>query len=112
MGTIPSLSDCNPGFAPFEYNVVIAPEEVETVTKGGIILTDAKKEVDGIATMRGRLVSVSPAAFDYANWPEGTRLPQPGDEVIFAKYAGVLIPGKDGREYRILKDRDIAAVIQ
>lgn len=107
---IPDLNDCNPGFSPFEYNVVIAPEVIEEKTKGGIILAASTKDQEAMATMRGRLVSVSPAAFDYAAWPEGARLPHPGDEVIFAKYAGVLLKGDDGREYRLCKDRDIAAI--
>lgn len=112
MGKIPALTDCTPGFEPFEFNVVIAPEEVQEKTSGGLFLPETAKEREGLATVRGRLVSVSPAAFDYASFPEGTRLPQAGDEVIFAKFAGILIPGEDGREYRLCKDRDIAAFIR
>ncbi|MGE5500696.1 MAG: co-chaperone GroES [Ignavibacteriales bacterium] len=108
---IPSLSECNPGFDPVEYNVVIAPEVVEEKTAGGIFLPDAKKEMDELAAVKGRLVSCSPLAFSYDKWPEGSRLPQPGDVVIYAKYGGTLIKGEDGREYRLLKDKDIAAVV-
>jgi len=111
MGLIPALSDCKPGFEPFEYNVIIAPEEVQEKTAGGLFLPEIAKEREGLATVRGRLVSVSPAAFDYATFPEGTRFPRAGDEVIFAKFAGILIQGDDGREYRLCKDRDIAAVV-
>lgn len=108
---IPSLSECNPGFDPVEYNVVIAPEVIEEKTAGGIFLPDAKKEMDELAQVKGRLVSCSPLAFTYeANWPEGSRKPQAGDVVIYAKYGGTLIKGDDGREYRLLKDKDIAAV--
>jgi co-chaperonin GroES (HSP10) len=32
--------------------------------------------------------------------------------VIFAKYAGTLIKGRDGKEFRICKDKDIAAVVE
>lgn len=111
MAKTPALADCNPGFTPFEFNVVIAPEEVEAVTAGGLYLPDQVKEREGMATMRGRLVSVSPVAFNYADFPEGARIPQAGDEVLFAKFAGTLVTGKDGREYRLCKDRDIAAVM-
>lgn len=109
MGLIPSLSECDPGLYPVEFNVLILPEPVEE-KKGSIILPDQVKEMDKSAQTRGRLVAVSPVAFDYAEWPEGSRRPAPGDEVWFGKYAGVLVTGRDGREYRLCKDRDVGAV--
>lgn len=112
MGIIPSLTDCDAGIYPVEFNVLIAPEVIEEKTKSGIYLTDASIETDRNAAQRGRLVAVSPCAFDYADWPEGTRKPQIGDAVVFGKYAGTLIDGRDGNKFRILKDRDIAAVIE
>ena len=112
MGKIPALSDCRPGIQPVEYNVLIAPEDTEEVTAGGIILTSNTKETNDLASQKGRLLSVSPLAFDYSDWPEGSRKPQVGDAVIFAKYAGTLIKGVDGKEYRIIKDKDVAAVLE
>lgn len=120
MGKIPQLSDCNPGFLPTEYNVVVRPEEIETVTAGGIILADATKERDGLAAVRGRLVAVSPLAFTYhdapgakprSGWVRGTAPPQVGDAVIFKKYGGILVDGDDGAEYRLLKDSDVIAIL-
>jgi chaperonin GroES len=113
MGTIPKLEDCKPGFYPVEYNVIIAPEEMESVTKGGIILADRTKESEELAQVRGLLVDASPLAFNFDDWPAGTsdRRPKRGDHVIYGKYAGILIKGDDGREYRLCKDKDIAAVI-
>lgn len=112
MGTIPSMSDLRPGMRPTEYNVLIAPEDTEEVTKGGIIIAAAIKENNDIATMRGRLVAVSPHAFSYtSNWGEG-EMPSPGDAVLFAKYAGTLVTGADGKEYRLCKDKDVAAVLE
>lgn len=105
----PTLEDCKPSFAPVEYNVLIAPEETEQVTKGGIIKPPSFKEANDMASMQGLLVAVSPLAFNYDSWPEGSRIPQPGDYVIFAKYAGVLVEDS-GREWRLCKDRDIIAV--
>ena len=43
MATIPELTDCNAGIKPSEYNVLIAPEDTEEVTAGGIILTQNAK---------------------------------------------------------------------
>lgn len=111
MGTIPTLEQCSPGIEPVEYNVLLAPEDTEEVTKGGIILTNSIKETNDLAASRGRLVALSPLAFTYSDWPTGSRKPEQGDAVVFAKYAGTLIKGADGREYRLCKDKDIAAVL-
>lgn len=109
-GTIPALNECDPGFAPVEYNVVVRPEDVSDKV-GSIFIANATKEKEELACVRGRLVAVSPLAFNYAEWPEG-KMPNPGAAVIFAKYAGVLIKGRDGNEYRLCKDKDIAAVVE
>ena len=111
MATIPELIDCNAGIKPSEYNVLIAPEDTEEVTAGGIILTQTAKEMNDLSAMRGRLVAVSPHAFTYATgWPDGS-MPKAGDAVLFAKYAGTLVKGEDGKEYRLCKDKDVAAII-
>jgi co-chaperonin GroES (HSP10) len=122
VGTIPSTEDCKPGIDPVEYNVLIAPEEAEAAysmkradgSTFELIKPDVTKESEDLAQMRGRLVAVSPLAFNYDTWPEEhiERRPKAGDAVLFAKYAGVLHKGDDGREYRLCKDKDVAAVIR
>lgn len=111
---IPSLSDCNPGFDPVEYNVIIAPDVVEEKTAGGILLPDRMKDTEDLAQVRGLLVSVSPLAFNFDVWPadQADRRPKAGDQVIYAKYSGILVKGDDGREYRLCKDKDVAAVVR
>lgn len=109
MGQIPTLETCDIDFYPVEYNVIICPEEVESKTKGGIILTDAKRETDGLAKSWGLLVSKSPLAFNYDAWPDGYVPPQPGDHVFYARYAGTIIE-HNGKEYRVMKDKDVALV--
>lgn len=110
MAKIPELSELNPGIKPTEYNVLIAPEDTEEKV-GSIILPASTKEANDIATMRGRLVAVSPHAFSYASeWPEGS-MPQVGDAILYAKYAGTLVNGADGKEYRLCKDKDVAGIL-
>jgi chaperonin GroES len=99
------------GLLPQEYNVVIRMDPTEEKTAGGIIIPVSKKERDELATDEGTLIAVSPHAFSYADWPEGADQPQPGDRVLFAQYAG-RIWERGGIKYRILKDKDIVAVIQ
>lgn len=99
--------------SPTEYKVLIQPEKVEEKTKGGIILPDEHKDREQFAQMLGTLIAVSPLAFTYADakdWGDSPK-PKPGDKVMFAKYAGAAIKGLDGKDYRIVNDKDITAVI-
>ena len=100
------------GFHPTEFNVLILPDEAEDMitTKGGIKfykpLDTVEKETH--AGQRGRLIEVSPLAYTYERWPAGKVPPQPGECVVFAKYSGVRMTSrKDGREYLMMKDKDI-----
>lgn len=107
---LPTLDECNPGFSPVEYNVVIAAEETEEVRKSGLIIPPSVKGTNDNASMVGLLVDISPLAFNYDTWPEGSRKPQIGDRIVFAKYAGILVTGDDGKQWRVAKDRDVMAV--
>lgn len=110
---IPELTDCNPGFDPVEYKVIVAPEEVLKVTAGGIMLPETTQETDELAIVRGLLVATSPLAFNFDTWPEdGPPRPKAGDHVIYARYAGTVMKGDDGRDYRLMHDKDICAVVR
>lgn len=112
MGKIPLLNECKPGIQPTEYNVLIVPAVTEEVTKGGIILTSQTKQQQDISGVQGRILAISPHAFSYVDsWGDGQK-PEIGDVVLFAKFAGTLVEGNDGREYRLLKDKDICAKIE
>jgi len=111
LADIPALADCNPGMEPVEYNVIMAPATMPE-KKGSIFIPDSAKDQLGLAQQVGRLVAISPLAFNFDHWPEDARKPQVGDVVWYARYAGGLFTGRDGREYRIFKDKDIGGVIQ
>ena len=98
------------GIAPTEYKVLISPKMTMEKSKGGIILPDTTKERDQHAQMEGVIVATSPLAFSYDNWKDGSP-PKVGDSVLFAKYSGALVTGKDGKDYRIVNDKDVAAVL-
>jgi chaperonin GroES len=99
------------GILPIEYKVLVQPVEVDEKTKGGIIIPDQTKERDQYAQMQGVLVASSPHAFTYENWENVPGKPKPGDKVLFAKYAGAVVDGKDGKKYRLVNDKDVAAVL-
>lgn len=110
LSDIPALADCNCGMEPVEYNLIIAPaEQKERI--GSILLADESREKLAIAKQVGRIVAASPLAFTYDAWPEGSRPPLLGDVVWFGRYAGKEYEGPDGRTYRIIKDKDIGAII-
>lgn len=110
MVAIPKLTDCNPGMRATGFAMIVAVAPVEEVTKGGIILAASTKDKEQLVEVRGRVVSMSPACFDFASFPQGST-PNVGDAVQFAKLAGVMTKGLDGREYRVVQDRDILAIL-
>ena len=98
------------GLEATEFNCVVKPLPVEEKTKGGVFLPDQHIEREELASIDCELVHASPLAFTYETWPEGARKPQAGDRVVIAKYAGSLVQGADGADYRIVKDKDILAI--
>lgn len=114
LSLIPTLAVCSPGFAPTEYNVLIAPPDKAEKTEGGLFLADETKDADFMAAQLGRLVAASPIAFNYDDDPawRADQQPQLGDIVWFARYAGTTLEGLDGRTYRIVKDRDIGGIVR
>ena len=100
------------GLMAMEFNVVVKPKALDKKTAGGLIIPDEAHERDEYAQERGQLVSVSPVAFSYEEWPAGARKPQPGDHVVYRRYAGMEAKGGDGEKYRIIKDSDIVALVR
>jgi co-chaperonin GroES (HSP10) len=46
----------------------------------------------------------------FEDWQEP--IPKVGDMIWYAKYAGYVVKGDDGVEYRLANDKDIAAIVQ
>lgn len=110
MSNLPPIGECKPGFSATEFNVLIAVPPVIEQLKSGLYVPTKTAEADQSASMEGLLVDISPMAGEGV-WPkDGPARPQSGDVVWFAKYAGTLVTGDDGREYRVCKDKDIIAV--
>lgn len=94
------------GITPLEFKVLILPDEVAQVSAGGIYMPDVRHEREEWAQVRGKLVAKGGRAFE--DWPDG---PDPGAQVYFAKYQGILVTGADGREYRLCNDKDVGALV-
>lgn len=100
------------GIQPVEYKVLVLPDKIEEMTEGkhgaAIIMPDQTKEKEEWAQIKATLVAVGGSAFCDPDWKQP--IPQIGDQVYIAKYAGNFIEGKDGKEYRLCSDKDIGAI--
>lgn len=96
------------GIYPVEYKVLVKPEEVEEKTKGGIILPETAREKEKYNVVRGILVAVAPNAFTDPEWLDP---PKTGDRILYDRFAGSTVKGKDGKDYRLINDKEIGAVI-
>jgi chaperonin GroES len=101
------MSGNTSGLQPVEYKILIEPEEVEQKSAGGIVLATSTTEKEKMAQVRGRLIAVGGNAFE--DWKQP--IPKVGDTVLFAKYAGLVVKAKDGRELRVTNDKDLTAVV-
>lgn len=91
---------------PREFKILIKPVTVEEKTSSGIILAAQTQEKEQMAQVRGTLVAVGGNAFE--DWNDA---PELGDTVYIAKYAGYIVKGEDGEEYRLCNDKDLCATI-
>jgi len=91
---------------PLGDKVLVERVEAEAKTAGGIVLPDTAKE----KPQRGKVVSVGEGKM----LEDGTRKEvqvKKGDLVLFTSYAGTDIK-IDGKEYLIMDESDIMAVIE
>ena len=90
---------------PLADRIMVKVLEAKDVTKGGIVLPDTAKEkpqeAEVIAVGKGKISDGKPVT------PEV----KAGDKILFGKYSGTEIT-MDGKEYLILKEEDILAVIK
>ncbi len=89
---------------PLGDKVVIRAIENEETTKSGIVLPGAAKE----KPVQGEVLAVGTGEII-----EGKKVPlelKVGDRVIYSKYAGTEIK-YEGKEYLILRQNDVLAVI-
>jgi chaperonin GroES len=91
---------------PLGDRVVIEALAKEEVTKSGIVLPDTVKEKPS----EGKIVAVG-SGKTLDNGQKVALDVKAGDKVIFSKYAGTEVKF-DGKEYLIISERDILAVIE
>jgi chaperonin GroES len=90
---------------PLADRVLIEPIEQQEEKIGHIIIPDTAKE----KPQEGKVIAVGPGRQE-----DGKIIPlqvKVGDRVLYGKYAGTEIK-KDGKEYLIVRESDILAVIE
>ena len=98
---------------PCEYKCLVIPETVDEFSEGGIIVsTGNQTEREQQAQCRAVIVRTGGNAFTNPEW-QGT-VPKAGDTVLIAKFAGYVYPNEDDDrgDYRLINDKDIAAVVR
>jgi chaperonin GroES len=91
---------------PLADKVLVQRLEAETKTAGGIVLPDSAKE----KPQRGKIVSVGKGKVLDDGTLKKVQVKK-GDIVLFTSYAGTEVK-IDGREYLIMNESDIMAVIE
>lgn len=97
------------GIYPVGHRVLVLPEQVESVTAGGIIVhTESQKNREALAQMYGTVVAMGDTCF--------ADQPSPwcsvGDRVSFGKYSGLIYTGTDELTYRVVNDLDVVAKVE
>jgi len=96
------------GIYPVGNRVLILPENVDKETDWGFQYLDSTVDQVGQASVGGRVI-----AHGLDCWTDFERpFAKVGERVLFAKYHGLTVPGKDGKEYRVMNDVDITAVLE
>ncbi|MEE4299022.1 MAG: co-chaperone GroES [Pseudomonadales bacterium] len=91
---------------PLHDRVVVRRIEAESRSAGGIVIPDSASEKPD----QGEVVAVGPGA----HLEDGSVRPvvvQPGDRVLFGKYAGSEVK-LNGEELLVIKESEILAVIE
>ena len=91
---------------PLDDRVLVKQSEAEETTAGGLVLPDTAKE----KPQRGKVVGAGAGKL-LDSGKRGKMSLKKGDQIYYAKYAGTEVK-IDGKEYVILRESDVLAVIQ
>ena len=91
---------------PLHDNVVVKPADAEETTASGIVLPETSKE----RPEKGKVVAVGPGR-QLENGQLSKMNVKVGDEVMFKKYSPDEIK-VDGKEYLLVRESDIIAIVE
>ena len=117
--TVSTVVENKSGIRPCGDRVLILPDRVDTKV-GMIEIPDTIQERHGLAQIIGTVVAIGPDAWTHFTEKNsnGTvvrgfsgAFAKVGDKVMFAKYGGLQVRGKDEQEYRLINDIDVTALV-
>ncbi|SDJ78004.1 co-chaperone GroES [Salimicrobium halophilum] len=91
---------------PLGDRIVIEVVEQEETTKSGIVLPDSAKE----KPQEGKVVAVGTGRLKDNGEKVALEVSE-GDQVIYSKFAGTEV-SYDGKDYLIIRENDVLAVVQ
>lgn len=100
------------GIEPVGTKLLVLTDAIGDTTDSGLIAIPADvAERMTLAITTGVIAAIGGACF--TDWPNSTQrwpgnVPGVGDRVHIARYAGIIVPGKDGKRYRLIQDVDVA----
>ena len=96
------------GIHPVDINVLVRTLELEHTTKSGIVLaTDSQKDREEMSNTTGIVVELADGCSDHPN----TLDVKVGENIVFAKFSGLLYLGKDGKKYRVISADNVVATL-
>lgn len=95
------------GIIPLDLVMLVYPDPPKEKTAGGIFIPETVQAKEKYHTVKATLIQSGKSCF--ADWVEK---PQDGSRVLIVQYAGSLIEGKDGKEYRIIRNEDLIAILE
>jgi len=92
---------------PISDSIIVEPQAQETKTKGGIVLPDT---VEKEKPQKGKVIAVGPGK-PLENGGRAKMQVKAGDSVLFSRYSPAEVK-VDGKEYFVIKEEDILAIIK
>lgn len=96
-----------PGVKPTKYRALVLPDVVNDMTESGLALPEKSKDIAENGQTEGEFISAGGKAFN--DW-DPSEVPKQGQRVVFERYAGQMLTGEDGLEYRMMNDDQIVGV--
>ena len=91
---------------PLDDRILVKQSEAEEKTAGGIVLPDTAKE----KPQRGKVMEVGPGKMLKSGKRGGLGIKK-GEEVFYAKYAGMEIE-IEGEKYVIIRENDVLGIVE
>ena len=96
---------------PSGYRLLIALPEVEETTDAGLYIPDERRNAETVASIVGFVLKAGPDAYsDEKSFPNGPWCNE-GDWIVMRAYSGTRL-SIHGKEFRIINDDSVEAVVQ